>query len=39
MTMLILLAAAMATAMMTATFVMLHLETADAAEESNGTRF
>jgi hypothetical protein len=39
MTMLILLAAAMATAMMTATFVMLHLESADAAEEVSHSRF
>jgi hypothetical protein len=39
MTMLILLAAAMATAMMTATFVMLHLESSDAAEETSRSRF
>jgi biopolymer transport protein ExbD len=39
MTMLILLAAAMATAMMTATFVMLHLEAAETADEKNQPRF
>ena len=39
MKMLILLAAAMATAMMTATFVMLHLEAADAAKEAKSPRF
>ena len=33
--MLILLAAAMATAMMAATFVMLHLESADTAEKTS----
>jgi biopolymer transport protein ExbD len=37
--MLILLAAAMATAMMTATFVMLHLESAETAEQSSQSRF
>ncbi len=37
--MLILLAAAMATAMMTATFVMLHLESSDTAEETKYSRF
>lgn len=34
MTMLILLAAAMATAMMTATFIMLHLESVNDAEQA-----
>lgn len=33
--MLILLAAAMTTAMMTATFIMLHLESADVAEKTS----
>lgn len=37
--MLILLAAAMATAMMTATFVMLHLESADDTEKAKTSRF
>ncbi len=33
--MLVLLAAAMTTAMMTATFIMLHLESADTAEKTS----
>ncbi len=37
--MLILLAAAMATAMMTATFIMLHIESLETSEEQTRSRF